>query len=477
MRNGGFRMTSTIPRPSRFRVAGALGWFGRDRLGGQAVWIAVPFGINQIVRLVTSVVLARLLAPEMFGIMLLVNTLRTGAELLSDIGIGQSVVKSPRGNERRFLDTAWTLQVLRGALLTGATIVAAVPIGSIYGHPELTPILFAISSVFTFTGLQSPNLFLMQRHIWLRTRAVYELGCMAFQCALTIALAAVMSSVWALVWGLMASTLFSTIMSYLIGGMHRPSFCWDKSAAREIFHFGKWIFFSTMIYFAASSTDNLYFVAVLPLSVAGVYGYARTFAGFFDQLGNRVGSTLIFPKLAALGENRTEAAGRLRGRRRFFLGLVALVIAVAIATSDEVVLLLLDPRYHLAAFMLPVLLIGVWFKVLSSFADAMLMGCGRPGPGAFANSAKFIVLLVGLPLAIGHASLFVALFVLILAEAMRWAVLAPILQGERLATVADDLALTALLGVAAVTLKLAVGALGLALTFSEWWALGQGLHG
>ena len=154
-----------------------------------------------------------------------------------------------------------------------------------------------------------------------------------------------------------------------------------------------------------------------------------------------------------------------------------MVIAVAIAASDEVVLLLLDPRYRLAAFMLPVLLIGVWFKVLSSFADAMLMGCGRPGPGAFANSAKFVVLLVGLPLAIGHASLFVALFVLILAEAMRWAVLAPILQGERLATVADDLALTALLGVAAVTLKLAVGALGLALTFSEWWALGQGLHG
>jgi O-antigen/teichoic acid export membrane protein len=477
VRNGGFRMTSPFPGALRSRAAVTLEWFGRDRLGGQALWIAAPFGVNQVVRLVTSVVLARLLAPEMFGVMLLINTLRTGAELLSDIGIGQSVVKSVRGDEKRFLNTAWTLQLLRGVLLTALTVAAAVPIGSIYNQPELTPILLAISPVFLFTGLQAPGLFLMQRHMRLRARAAYDLACVGFQCAFTIALAAVMPSVWALVWGLVVSTLFSMVMTYAIGGGHRPSLVWDKSAAREIFHFGKWIFLSTMVYFAAQSTDSIYFVAVLPLALAGVYSYARTFADFFDQLGNRAGSMLIFPKLAALGDARVGAAARLRSRRRAVLCLVAVGIAAAIAVSDELILLLFDARYHLAAFMLPVLLGGVWFRVLGSFADAMLMGCGRPGPGAFANSAKFAVLLVGLPLAVGHASLFAALLVLILAEVARWAVLAPVLQGERLATVLDDLALTTLLAVAAVVLKLAAGAIGIAPTISEWWMLGQALRG
>jgi O-antigen/teichoic acid export membrane protein len=477
MRSGGFRMTVTIPNPLQSRAASALEWFGRDRLGGQAIWIGAPFAVNQVVRLVTSVVLARLLAPEMFGVMLLINTLRTGAELLSDIGIGQSVVKSANGDEKRFLDTAWTLQLLRGVLLTAVTVAVAVPIGSIYGHPELTPILLAISPVFIFTGLQSPGLFLMQRHIWLRARAAYDLGSVAFQCGFTILLAAVMPSVWALVWGLVVSTLFSTAMTYAVVRKHRPSLAWNKSAVREILHFGKWIFLSTLVYFAATSTDSVYFVAVLPLALTGVYSYARTFADFFGQLGSRAGSMLIFPKLAALGEARAEAAVRLRPKRRALLALIAMGVAAAIAGSDELILLLFDARYHLAAFMLPVLLVGVWFRVLGSFADAMLMGCGRPGPGAFANSAKFVVLLVGLPLAVGHASLFAALLVLILAEAARWAVLAPVLQGERLATVADDLGLTALLAVAAVGLKLAVGALGLAPTVSEWWALGQALRG
>jgi hypothetical protein len=88
-----------------------------------------------------------------------------------------------------------------------------------------------------------------------------------------------------------------------------------------------------------------------------------------------------------------------------------------------------------------------------------------------------VVLLVGLPLTVGHTSLFAALLVLILAEVARWAVLAPVLQGERLATVLDDLVLTVLLAVAAVALKLAVGAVGLAPTISEWWTLGQALRG
>ena len=467
----------TTPSTLQSRAAGALDWFGRDRLGGQAIWIAAPFAVQQVIRLGTNIVLARLLAPDMFGLMLLINTLRTGAELLSDIGIGQSVVKSARGEEKRFLDTAWTLQLSRGLLLAAATVAAAVPIGAIYGKPELTPILLAVSPVFLFTGLQSPGLFLIQRYMRLRARAVYDLTCTTFQCVLTIALAVVMPSVWALVWGLVAGTLFSTVMTYILGRGHWPALAWDKSAAREIIHFGKWIFLSTMVYFAATSTDNIYFVGALPLALTGVYGIARTFADLFDQLGQRAGAMLIFPKLAAMGERRMESAGRLRSRRRSVLAVAALGVAAAMAASDELILLLYDPRYHFAAFMLPLLLAGVWFRVLGSFSDAMLLGCGRPGPGAFANAAKFAILLVGLPLAVGQANLFTALLVLILAEAGRWAVLAPVLQRERLATITDDLALTALVVVSAVVFKEAASALGLALTFSEWWALGQGLHG
>lgn len=449
---------------------------GRAPLGRQAGWVAAPFAVQQAVRLATNIVLTRLLAPEMFGLMLLVNTLRIGIELLSDIGIGQSVVRSAHGEDRRFLDTAWTLQILRGVLLTVTLMAAAVPLARIYGQSELTLILLAVSPIFLFTGFLSPALFLLQRNMNLRALAVYEVGGALFHSVLTIGLAAIMGSVWALVWGVVLGSLFHASLSYVVGKRMRPRFTWDSAHVREIVGFGKWIFLSTAVYFAATSTDKMYFVGALPLALVGVYSVARGFADLFGQLAQRAGTFILFPRLAALREERADAAGRLRSKRFRILALLAAGMAGAIAVSDQFILLVYDARYHGAAFMLPILLAGTWFGALASFADAMLMGCGKPAPGARANTVKFVALLILLPLAVSRGSLFDALLALVLAEASRWAALAPTIRREGFARVEDDLLLTAMMVILAVAAKAVLGWIGLVPTVSEWWALGRLVH-
>lgn len=451
--------------------------FGQARLGRQLGLVALPFALQQVVRLVTNVVLAHLLAPQMFGLMLLVNTLRTGMELLSDVGIGQSVVRSPQGDDRAFLNTAWTLQLLRGVILFSGALIAAVPLGRLYDHPDITSVLLAISPVFLLTGLQSPGLFLMQRHLRLRARAVYDVCCTVFQCAFTVALAAMMPTVWALVWGLVVSTAFSTVMSYLAGDRARPRLQWDKRALGELLSFGKWILLSTVLYFAATSTDKVYFVAVLPMALAGVYAIARTFSDLFDQISQRAGAMIIFPRLAQLGPARGREADRLRAKRLQLLGALAVALGGFIAVSDQMILILYDHRYQTAAFMLPLLLIAVWFRLLGSFADSMLMGCSRPAPGAIANGVKFAALLIGLPAAMVRGNLQAALMVMIGAEALRWLILTPILERERLASVASDLALTVLLAISIALGKGVLGMAGLVPTIAQWWALGAVLRG
>ena len=75
------------------------------------------FGLSQGLRLVSNLLLTRILFPEAFGLMGLVNVLLIGLAMFSDVGIGPAIARSPRGDERDFLDTAWTLQILRGLLL------------------------------------------------------------------------------------------------------------------------------------------------------------------------------------------------------------------------------------------------------------------------------------------------------------------------------------------------------------------------
>ena len=78
---------------------------------------AVQFA-TQAIRFLSNIILAALLSPVIFGLMAIVTTIRTGIELLSDVGIGQSIVVSDDGAKQEFVETAWALKIIRGIVLT-----------------------------------------------------------------------------------------------------------------------------------------------------------------------------------------------------------------------------------------------------------------------------------------------------------------------------------------------------------------------
>ncbi|QDZ08053.1 oligosaccharide flippase family protein [Sphingomonas panacisoli] len=461
--------------PNRL-ISSAMGLW-RGRLARQAIWLTVPFGLQQGVRLVTNVILARLLAPEMFGIMLLINTMRTGMELLSDIGIGQSVVRSQHSADPVFLDTAWTVQLMRGVLLALVALAAAAPIAHAYNNASLLPIFSLVSLGFLLTGLQSPDIFLMQRDMRLGQRGVYDVVCAIVVSAITVVLAIMWGNIWALVWGLVLGMLFSTAMTFAFAPFRIPKPTLHRKYLAEILHFGKWIFLATAVYFASMSTDRIYFAAVLPLSLVGVYGVARTFADLLVALAQRLGGFLVFPKVVELRNSSSDIAASFRHNRRLALGGIALAMTVALVGSDRLVLTLYDARYHAAAFMLPVLLVSVWFSVLASFGESALLGLDRPKAGAFGNVAKFGVLIVGLPFFVPQYGIFAGLIVLLVAEASRWLAISIALRSERMGSLGDDLGMTVAIAAGAVVLKWLLGFAGLVPTFQQWWALGATVHG
>jgi O-antigen/teichoic acid export membrane protein len=82
-----------------------------------AVWTVAGYGGGQALRFLGNLILTRLLFGEAFGLMALVNVFLQGLQLFSDDGIGPSILPHARGADRRFLDTAWTMQVVRGFVL------------------------------------------------------------------------------------------------------------------------------------------------------------------------------------------------------------------------------------------------------------------------------------------------------------------------------------------------------------------------
>src|SRR5450759_1366130 len=126
-----------------------------------AIWTIVSFGGSQLIRLSTNIVLTRLLAPELFGIMIIVNTFRTGVELVSDVGIGQNIISDKNADDPDFYNTAWTLQSIRGLLLWVIACGAAAPVAHFYEAPSLRLILPVASLVLVLSGFTSINQFLI----------------------------------------------------------------------------------------------------------------------------------------------------------------------------------------------------------------------------------------------------------------------------------------------------------------------------
>jgi len=376
--------------------------------------------------------------------MLLINTLRTGGELLTDVGVGQSIVNNRRGSEPDFYNTAWTIQIIRGLILFTLAMLLAVPIASAYESPQLLVLLPLVAPVFILTGLTSPGRFILQKQLNVKKLAIFDLCISLFYIIVQIALALYTPTIWALVFGLLIGTGASAAASFLLIDWRTLRLRWETEAVKAILHFGKWMFLASLIYFLAMNFDRLYFANAISFASLGIYGIARTFADTIMQLFQRMGSLLIFPKVAASNQRGADLQRAIRPMRLATLLLVAVGLAMGTAIADQFIYIFYDARYHEAGLFLTILLVGSWFGILATMADAMMMGVGKPSGVAFSNGAKLAIIAVALPLVLPRYGMNAALVIFVLAEAIRYAVLAWRKRGVGLSFLRQDAALTIL---------------------------------
>ncbi len=102
-----------------------------------SLWTLSGHTSSQILRLGSNLILTRLLFPEAFGLMALVQTFIIGLEMFSDVGIRPSIIQNHRGNDPSFLNTAWTIQVIRGFMLWLGACLMAIPAANFFHQPML----------------------------------------------------------------------------------------------------------------------------------------------------------------------------------------------------------------------------------------------------------------------------------------------------------------------------------------------------
>ena len=166
-----------------------------------ASWMMIGYGGSQALRLAANLVLARLLFPEAFGLMALVTVVTVGLSLFSDVGIGPSIAQNSRGDDPDFLNTAWSIQVLRGFGLWAFTLVLAWPMAWFYAAPELLYYLPIAGIGLAIAGFNPTRIETAHRHLLVGRVTLLDLAAQLIGVGSMVLLAWLSGSVIALVLG------------------------------------------------------------------------------------------------------------------------------------------------------------------------------------------------------------------------------------------------------------------------------------
>jgi O-antigen/teichoic acid export membrane protein len=370
----------------------------RSRLTKAAGIEVAGFGIAQVLRLGSNLVLTRILFPEAFGVMAMLQVLLYGLQMLSDVGLAPAVIRSPRGNDPVFLDTAWSIKVVRGLVQWGVASLLAWPASLLFKEPALLLVIPVGSASSFFMGLYSMRMLLLRRQLRPAPILALDLSSQVLGLATTIVLALGGLGLWALVIGILTSSAAYTALSYALPGTYRERFRFEQEARQEILRFGRWIYASSIVTFAAGRGDQLVLGRMLGAAGLGVYNIALALAEILDALVVRLIEGVLFPTYSRIHNERPAEFSRIYYRTRLALdALVHTLLGGLIALGPWIVHLLYDPRYHGAAPMLQILALRTSFAVLTAPCETALFAHGLSMYGFRRNAAIAAATFVSMP--------------------------------------------------------------------------------
>ena len=355
--------------------------------------------------------MTRLLVPEMFGVMAIANLVLFGLALFSDVGIGQGIVQSRRGHDPVYLNTSWTVQIIRGIViwllaLTLALVIYFInlmkwfPSTSTYADPILPYVVAILSINALIDGFNSTRIATANRNLMLGRLTMIELSSQVGAIIFMVIWAFFYDrSIWALVAGAIMASAIKLLLGHTMLSGEKNFIHWDWEAFHEIFHFGKWIFMTSIMGFLAMSGDRILLGGFLSPATLGLYATAYFMVSALRDVFAKLASNVVFPALGEVARERPEALLQTYYRFRFPVDIICLFsTGLLFAAGHLVVDILYDDRYKSAGHMLEILSISL-IEVRYSLVGQCFMAMGMPKLLSPAILVRLVALFTLLPLA------------------------------------------------------------------------------
>ena len=351
--------------------------------------------ITESIRFFRSIILARLLVPEDFGLFAMALTVVGALNALSSLGLSRTIVanKFDTSDElKAHLDTVWSVELLRSFVIALLVSALAFPMSWFYGQEQLKVIIPILGLLALVGGFQNIGLVMLRKEISFKRIFWYELTTNVMGIALTVALAIVMRNVWALVIGLLITGVLGTILSYVFHS-YRPRLVFEKRALHHVLSAGKLTLLIAIALYVLNMADNVMVGRLLGSNALGNYSLAFNIASAPISVLVFSLSNVLFPAYAEITSQRPKALD-VAFTKVFS---IALVIIVTIAMplfllAGEVVQLLFGSRWTTAGTVLQILALVLPLRGFALLVSTLFWGLNRPKDVAVSTAFEAFVL-------------------------------------------------------------------------------------
>ncbi len=348
----------------------------RCACGGAA--LAAGTVVARGARFVRNMILARILAPDQFGLMALVMAAGGLFEVLTEVGVREAVVQNKRGDSKEFLNVAWWFSAVRGVLLYVIGLASVPWIADVYREPLLNSLLQVSFLTMLFSGLTSTRLYALQKNLQFGWYALITQGSGLAGTLISLVAVWFTPNVWALVTGLVAEAVIRCLASFILCPI-RPTFAFDRQCSRELFAFARGMFGLPILTFVVMSADVFVLGKVCTKNQVGMYSMALAFAQIPMMLFSRVVQPMVLPVFSAHQYDLSQLRAMVLDSTRLIL-LFGLPIAACCAVFSSDLLTVVYGRQYVVvsgAMVLLALYVPLYLTATLVASTYFAVGCPR----------------------------------------------------------------------------------------------------
>lgn len=349
--------------------------------------------VQFVLQLAGTMVLARLLTPNDYGLVGMVTVIVNFAEMFKDAGLSMATVQKDKISHEQISTLFW-LNVLISAFLGLCVLVCSPFVAWFYGKPELTAVTAALSISFIVTGLTIQHSALLQRNMQFGTLAFIKITSYIISIIVAIILALAGFRYWALIGGTIATALSGTLLTlYLCPWL--PGRMKKGAGVRNMLMFGGHLTGFNFVNYFSRNADNILIGKFIGADALGLYAKAYQIVYMpLVNIRNPINSVAI-PALSSL-KNDPERFRRYYGKVVFVLAFCSMpIMAFCIMFPKELILLVFGEQWLSMKEIFRLLAIAGFIQPVTGTRGALLIACGQSKLYLYMGIITAIISIIG----------------------------------------------------------------------------------